>query len=102
MKVLNKILGTVLAWFDNPAFSFVFALVLTMVAFVGADPEPGIPVSSVAVFAFLVGLLTVVVLLSGTSIVLHKAYNWLSVVYAMVGSALGSLLVVLLMKALAQ
>lgn len=101
MKVLNKIFGTILAWFDNSAFTFVFGLVLSMLAFIGADPIKGIPTLNIAVFAFLVGILTVAVLLVGSGIVLKKEYNWKSALYGIAGSALGTLLVVLIAKAVA-
>ena len=79
MKYLNLIFGTILSWFDNRAFSFVFAMLLSIVAFFGADPIPGIPVANVAVFAF-------------SCIVLKKTYNWAAAGCALVGTLVGVLL----------
>lgn len=92
MKYLNLIFGTILSWFDNRAFSFVFAMLLSIVAFFGADPIPGIPVANVAVLAFFVGLLTTAVLLAGSCIVLKKTYNWAAAGCALVGTLVGVLL----------
>lgn len=98
MKKIDRIFGTVLAWFDNPAFSFVVALVLVLLACAGADPIDGVPLLNISVFAFLVGTLMVAVLLSGSSIVLKKEYNWKAALYGAAGSALGTLLFVILAK----
>ena len=102
MKAFEKIFATVLAWFDNPAFSFVFAEVLAMVAFIGADPVAGIPMLNVAVLAFLVGMMMVAVILTGTGIVLKKEYNWRAALCGALGSGVGVLIVWLVTKSIAQ
>jgi len=92
MKYLDLILGTILGWFDNRWFSFVFAGALAILAFFGADPVEGVEIANVAVFAFLVGVLTVVVVLTGSAIVLKKGYNWAAAGCAFVGSIVGVLI----------
>lgn len=96
MKYLNLILGTILSWFDNRAFSFVFAMLLSIVAFFGADPALGVPTANVAVFSLTVGVLTVWVLLFGTSIVKKSVYNWASFGCAIVGSIVGVLIALII------
>ena len=89
MKYLNLILGTILSWFDNRAFTFVFAFILAVVAFFSADPNPGVPTANVAVFSLFVALLTTAILLFGSSIVMKKGYNLAAAGCGLVGSILG-------------
>lgn len=89
MKYLNLIIGTILSWFDNKWFSFAFAVVLNIVAFFCADPNPGIPTANAAVLSLFVSIFTVLVVLFGTSIVMKSKYNWASLGCAVVGSVLG-------------
>ena len=96
MKYLNLILGTILAWFDNKWFTLMFALLLSIVAFFCADPAPGVPTANVAVFSLAVGVLTVMVLLFGTSIVKKSVYNWASFGCAIVGSIVGVLIALII------
>lgn len=95
---IDNCLGTFLAWFENKAFAFVFALLLAVAGFFGADPVSGVPMFNVCILAFLVGLLTTAVLLFGTSIVVKKGYNLPSLVYASFGAFFGVLLALLLDK----
>jgi hypothetical protein len=89
-KILDIVLGTFLSWFDNKAFSFVFAMILAAVAFFCADPVDGISQANVAVFAFLVGLMTTALLLFGSSIVMRREYNWPAALCALIGSCVGT------------
>lgn len=91
MKYLNLILGTILSWFDNRAFTFVFAFILAVVAFFCADLNPGVPTTNVAVFSLFVALLTTAILLFGSSIVMKKGYNLAAAGCGLVGSILGVL-----------
>ncbi len=91
MKYINLVLGTILSWFDNKAFSFVFAFILAVVAFFCADPVDGVAIANVAVFALLVAVLTTAVLLFGSSIVMKKGYNLAAAGCGLVGSVLGVL-----------
>lgn len=97
MKYINLILATILGWFDNRVFSFIFAAALSEVAFFAADPVAGIPTANVAVFAFIVGLLTTALLLVGSEFVLkRKVYNWAAAGCGLVGAILGTLLALII------
>lgn len=90
--------GTFLALFDNKAFAFSFALVLTELGFIYAQPNPDIPVVNVYVLAWLIGALMTAVLLFGTSIVKKTTYNWWSLLCGCIGSFCGLLLIKLLLE----
>ena len=95
---IDKCWGTFLAWFENKAFAFSFALVLAQLGFTFADPIEGIPVVNVYVLAWLIGSLTTAVLLFGTSIVKKTTYDWLSLLWGCIGSTIGLALVKLLLE----
>ena len=67
-KYVDLVLSTFLSWFDNKVFTFVFALVLAVVAFFCADPVDGVPAVNIALFAFLVGIMIYAVTKGGYSL----------------------------------
>lgn len=95
-KFLDIVLSTFLSWFDNKVFTFVFALVLAVVAFFCADPVDGVPAANIALFAFLVGIMTPAILLFGSCCVWRKAYNWNAAICALIGSIIGTVAALLI------
>lgn len=98
-NIIDKCWGGFLGLFDNKAFAFCFALVLTVLGFVFAEPNAGIPKVNVYFLAWLVGTLMTILCLFGTEIVKKsEGYNLASAVWGAFGSFGGVLISMLLVK----
>lgn len=89
--------GGFLGLFENKAFAFSFALVLTELGFAFAEPNADIPEVNVLVFAWLFGALMTAMCLVGTGIVKRIGYKWASALWGCLGALGGVLLVKLLL-----
>ena len=90
-NVINEACGSFLAWIDREAVAFWIALALSVLGFLCAQPNEGIPVLNVALLALAVGVLTMAILLEGSCIVLNKSYNTKAFLYSCVGAFIGTL-----------
>ena len=99
-KVVDVAWGTFLFWCGNKVFAFFLALVISLAAYFGADPNEGIPDFNVYLIAWLAGALVLALLLTGTSIVKKESYSWIAAAWGAVGAVLGVLLAVLVERSL--
>lgn len=90
-NVINEACGDFLAWIDRESVAFWLALVLSVLGFICAEPADDVPVINVSLFAFIVGFLTVALLLGGSCIVLRKGYNVRALIYGSIGALMGTL-----------
>lgn len=104
-KIWNFIdlaIATILSWFENKAFAFVFSLAVAAAAYFGSDPQPFVPDLNVYLLAFAAGTLTTAVLLVGTCIVTKRGYSFTSLAWGIIGSSIGVLAAKLIEKYIIQ